>query len=925
MAGLTPRQNFLLHVLIVLCVALLIVPFDPSMPSVGLDNSWVYGTNQAVADKKAFGIDYIFTFGPYASVITTEYHPATDSLMLIACYALLLSLSLILIRLVQNTSLRMWVGLYIGLWASIVVFRDSILFTYPLLLGVYLCNSKAREQKGFFSSKYLDCITVFVVCIPLGLLPLIKGTHLISSVGAIVICSAYLLSVNRSFTAIILFISAITSFAGFWWFSGQEFNTLPSYLVSQVEIVSGYSSAMSIPGRLGDIVVYILCAALILLGFLVSNIELKKKLFYITLTSYYLFLVFKSGFVRHDAHAIMAGTALIFASVIYGLIEEVKNKRILFCLAFLSWLYIDLGYRITTVYDHLSRPFAYLAAPFSGGLQRIFLNDREVFNNNFIAANEVISKKADLADFEGSVDIISYSQSHILALENKWLPRPVFQSYQANNTWLLTKNEKFLSSDLAPDNLLFQIQPIDNRYPGLQEGYSWPTIIEEYEPFQLKSEILYLRKRAKSQSIARQAFDQTKVYDLGERVSLPTHFTPLIAKIGIEKNLFGIVLSLLYKPESLQLEVTLESGAVKEYRIVPGMSESGFIISPLIESSNDFALLYFDKSYLKANRVTEISISTDFDMFSGWAKQYSMTLEALVFEPDSFEIKSKFNSSVKLDQMKRREESLCLGAIERLGVDPQFNGTKVIDRPELHLAGWVDATAQLSRGDGRIFLSFKGERGDENFYEVKDVARPDVAGFYFREQLLNSGFESTIDLQHMRGQYDVGVTIETVDGYVSCSNLARSIIVELAPWENYGELTLLGDANGPLSKRDSHCLGNLDHIEFSQKAMGIQEQSDLGLLASGWIVNWGEEEFTPEGIYLSLEDEQKNTFVTPVASRARPDIAVHFDDERLIGAGFSASVDSKTLLPGRYNVGVVGLAENELVVCKNLRREIIVK
>src|SRR5260364_23013 len=74
------------------------VPFMPYMPSSGLDPSWVYGTNQAVAQGLIFGRDFIFTTGPYGSIYTKAFHPATDYLMLIGgfylsiCYGLLIAL-----------------------------------------------------------------------------------------------------------------------------------------------------------------------------------------------------------------------------------------------------------------------------------------------------------------------------------------------------------------------------------------------------------------------------------------------------------------------------------------------------------------------------------------------------------------------------------------------------------------------------------------------------------------------------------------------------------------------------------------------------------------------------------------------------------------------------------------------------------------
>jgi hypothetical protein len=61
------------------------IAFNPLMPTAILDGSWIYSMNQAVAQKLVFGRDLIFTFGPYASVYTHAYHPATVWIMLLGC------------------------------------------------------------------------------------------------------------------------------------------------------------------------------------------------------------------------------------------------------------------------------------------------------------------------------------------------------------------------------------------------------------------------------------------------------------------------------------------------------------------------------------------------------------------------------------------------------------------------------------------------------------------------------------------------------------------------------------------------------------------------------------------------------------------------------------------------------------------------
>lgn len=49
-----------------LALCLSIIPINASMPGAGLDESWPYALNEAVAHHLVFGRDVLFTFGPLA-------------------------------------------------------------------------------------------------------------------------------------------------------------------------------------------------------------------------------------------------------------------------------------------------------------------------------------------------------------------------------------------------------------------------------------------------------------------------------------------------------------------------------------------------------------------------------------------------------------------------------------------------------------------------------------------------------------------------------------------------------------------------------------------------------------------------------------------------------------------------------------------
>src|SRR5260364_80756 len=93
--------------LLFVTIIAIFVPFMPYMPSSGLDPSWVYGTNQAVAQGLIFGRDFIFTTGPYGSIYTKAFHPSTDYLMLIGCFYLSICYGLLILFLLKETIFEM--------------------------------------------------------------------------------------------------------------------------------------------------------------------------------------------------------------------------------------------------------------------------------------------------------------------------------------------------------------------------------------------------------------------------------------------------------------------------------------------------------------------------------------------------------------------------------------------------------------------------------------------------------------------------------------------------------------------------------------------------------------------------------------------------------------------------------------------------
>ena len=84
----------------------------------------------------------------------------------------------------------------------------------------------------------------------------------------------------------------------------------------------------------------------------------------------------------------------------------------------------------------------------------------------------------------------------------------------------------------------------------------------------------------------------------------------ITASIKLEKTAFGFLISLLYKPNPIYINITLASGVVKSFRLLSDLSDHDFLFSPLIETTTDFLSLYKNKESLAKNKVSSFMIFT---------------------------------------------------------------------------------------------------------------------------------------------------------------------------------------------------------------------------------------------------------------------------------------------------------------------------
>jgi low affinity Fe/Cu permease len=155
--------------------ALTFIPFNPSMPTSGLDPSWTLAMNQAVAAHLVFGRDVIFTFGPYASGYTTLYHPSTDTMMMFSATLLVISYCLALLYTIRTSTA--WILFPIVIFLISYLNRDAFLITLPLAI-LFAADEIVWSRKDKLSpaARTLRASAVLVMVAALAMLPLIKGS-----------------------------------------------------------------------------------------------------------------------------------------------------------------------------------------------------------------------------------------------------------------------------------------------------------------------------------------------------------------------------------------------------------------------------------------------------------------------------------------------------------------------------------------------------------------------------------------------------------------------------------------------------------------------------------------------------------------------------------------------------------------------------
>ena len=559
----------------------------------GMDNAWSQALHVAFSQHWQFGRDIVFTYGPWG-FLARGYYPPTYPVSVIAWIILSLIFLCAGWRLACHLSdNRLVAGLWlVGFTAAASMPTGDDFNARLVAWGVLLLFLH------FFVEECAFTPIQALLAVSLGWLSLVKFTGLMESVMVVAVIATDNIFRHRRFPWIVPL--WVASLVFFWVAAGQHLSSLEPFLCNSWRITSGYTEAMMLTDKTEarDTVCFLLIA--VLLCALLGRVAWARHRFWGGLPlaglGTILFIIFKLGYVRNDRHEITSVTALVLISLACLAVAWPGKKRAAgaaLCLLIASTLFASSVFEYwlpgNGLWKQLAGTFSIynLLAPVAGSYTGHLRNNYE---NNLASERKAYA----LPLIEGDADLYSYEQTILFAHTLPYQPRPVIQSYSAYTPELAKMNAAHLRTARAARNILFAIQPINDRFPSLDDGLSWPELLTLYDlkgASDDKGTYLLLSRAAVPREFHLTPLQNTSAR-FGEPVLLPAATNgPIWVEIEIKKSLAGTVAAFLYKPPELMLTVLLQDHTQRRFRLVPGMAGGGFLLTPLIADNRSFATL----------------------------------------------------------------------------------------------------------------------------------------------------------------------------------------------------------------------------------------------------------------------------------------------------------------------------------------------
>ncbi len=588
-------------------------PFEPI--GRGLDNSYRYAINYLPHTNYAFGKDVNFNYGPLGYLIrplNIGSNLIQSAIFVIMIHAMF-CFSIIIFYMKNKGIFSMkfvFSALAYAVSCFLTLYEQNCLSTRLLVLVVLLAALSIYGRRTAVPSAVMSGILM-------GMLLFIKfNVGFFSPVFYILVMTFACLSDSRrylrilviAFSAYAVTVSVITLVFL------KRFENLYLFVVNSLELASEFSEGMSLIGNRMELIPAI-CIIIVFFLFLWLLRGRSRRLLWISLACLVLvFLAFKQGFVRQDAHVLFFATSVVSIASIFPLIAATRRELLLTSVNFLVILILSLIIFISYalgfpngICDYLcgKRSYDGIWSVLNLKLTKLLL-DKQGTVNLFSDALPVEWIDMIKKNKNAFVDIVPWEINYCPTNGLRWTPNPILQLTYATSAVLDKVSASHFKDSSSPEFIIAEFQDIDYRNQIVDYPATWNTILANYKLCRLNGarNIFLLEKRKTPLQNEYENICTTKE-SLGEWIELPESTGPVYAEIEMRLNIYGRIMKKLFRIGPTYIYVVYEDGKPDVFRIMPGTMKNDVLISCIPRNATEMSSLFEGQC---ANRIDMVAI-----------------------------------------------------------------------------------------------------------------------------------------------------------------------------------------------------------------------------------------------------------------------------------------------------------------------------
>lgn len=752
-------------------------PISIELISTNVDNSGMYFLNVMGEMGTKFGTDVMFTYGPLGFLYKTECI-GNNALISLIVYA---TLAIVLAWLLWDTFLQFngVRGFFLIAFATISILCEADFFSqdYYISLLVFLAISLAWRESNH-PHRYLIAVTLLSIVV--GLMKFNTGvqcmiTLLLYVLGKIILegrkaCFYFMYPVAALVGYVLGFIVHNPSISGLF-----------EYIHTNLEISSGYNSAMSIVPEPIMLIGAILCGTSFILALIITFFLHRKSALYMFLFSGALFQSFKHGFVRGDAHVYIFFMAFLMIITVIALFIEYDvllpeiNKMpfkkyvgitIVGVMTIVPMYAVDVSVR--NVIDTIPDKYEEMRYQVPDILSKKITDSAEDILPKSIL-NEIGQESVAILPWELSIG--AYNDINMTVM-------PALQSLMAYTPSLDKKNATFFEGENAPEYIVFAFYTIDYRIPLLETPATWQAIYENYDAIMLDDTYLLLKK---SENPYQMRLGEPVNYSVPSTdiICLPEDNKDTLVRIKTKLTWWGKLNKLFYQVPPVDITLIYSDGSETTGRVIPEVLENGVILDLLPHTLASMGATI--------NGVADEKSVIAF-RFGGDGWDYYSDTMTVSYEPVLSEKQSEAESiyhSITIEQsndptvaLTRRYSDVASSCwVDFINsASAQMSEIHTTTSLGLQISGWaVDKDTRTA--PEAVYLKF-----DNKYYKLHQSERGDVAELFFgnrNEQMC--GYEGWLPLYNCApGTYNIELVILYKDEVSFDSFATKTIVVNKA-------------------------------------------------------------------------------------------------------------------------------------------------